>query len=365
MNRSWSCFIRVHTIFVLLFVSCDIFAAKESRRVFFDSEVIGYSEPTSLYSIANELSRSFIAGGKTGFLHGFAEAGVKYKAWHVAAFARYDYYADFTPDTARLSYLTENKLPAPPGDYDLLLEVNHLRSRGLRVGYEFEISPNRSIGFYANYIKATYLLDGTISGDIQILPSGETQGNSSVNYLYTDDVLFKRPVSGPKGEGYSFDIVLNWKLLEKLSAQLTLKDLGNQISWDQAPFTTAQIDTSRTRLSDEGQLIVKPLLAGFEGFRDHEQRLPVRSSVKLKYILNDRYKLGINLYHVNSINLPSIFLEYRLADEAHFTIVYEAKNNGLGVGVNWRGVDFLWLTDSLNYKDAGLLNFKLRYHWLL
>ncbi|MBV1879005.1 MAG: hypothetical protein KUG79_15300 [Pseudomonadales bacterium] len=339
-------------------------AAEHEWAVFFQSDTFGYSEPTAIYALANNFDGSFESGGNDAFIHTFVETGAHYGPFTISIFSRYDYYTEFTSDTALFAFQTENDLPITARDYDLDLEVNHIRAQGFRFGYTFSPIDTLTVGIFASYLQADYFLDGDVIADININATDDITGNSAVNYVYTEDVLFSRPVSEPDGKGYTIDLNIAWQATDKLALQLQLRDLINEISWDDAPFTRGVIDTSKSSVTEAGQLVVKPLLSAFESFKDHKQRLPLNATGNIDYQLNSDIQLSTSIHYANGVILPMLSLGYQLNTDTQIQFSFATKQRGVGLGVIWKDLHIFYLADDLDYEKAQIFNLNLYYQWV-
>ncbi len=321
------------------------------------------SEPIAIDAVIHDWDSTFHGGGSAvTFNH--AEIGARAGQWSLGLLARLDYQADFHPDTVELYYFTQNKLPLTEGrSYTVDMGVRHSLSRGVRLGYDFEVQPGLTAALGLSYLKGLELTDGHLSGGAEAINESDLNFQFDVDYSYSRDSLFHRDVNAPSGSGYALDLGLSWRR-DRFSAQLEVRDLLGFIDWKEAPFTTATANTNNKRFDESGYVIFDPMISGVESYHDFRQELPRKLFLSAQYqwaswsnllldysdlrvkqftdagfgLTSERWgKLGL-LY---GLDTDAITLRYAYTPYALFSItadtldVEAAQTLGLRLEVNW------------------------------
>jgi hypothetical protein len=325
-------------------------------------EALAYSEPTSIHDMVTEFEKSPQSGAEAAFLHSQIEVGAQYRSLSVGVFSRYDWIINFSPETAELIHRNKNDLPLSADPYYLDLSVNHIRASGLKVGYTLEPVAGLRFDGAVNWLKARYLINGEIDAIVDVdVTSNRFSGSGEIDYVYSEDRLLGRQVGQPDGQGFAFDLGIHWEVDSIWSLKVQLQDIGASIRWDEAPATIARFDTENRELSPPGQLIVRPILAGFEHSRDKTQRLPLRVQGAVSYRYAGRWQFSTSILHMNDVTLPRLTATCFVRDGLDFTIAYDAAMDGLGLGITWSGLKFHWLADTWNPQDARIVDLTLSY----
>ncbi len=130
-----------HKIFfsALLFLWGPLLHAENfSTYILFDS--FAHSEPIAIKAIFDDWDAP-LHTGDIAFAFARAEIGVGWNQWRLGVFRRYDYYYEFTPDTAYLKYSSENNLPLNTGEQlDIYLKANTIIANGLSLSHTLTLS---------------------------------------------------------------------------------------------------------------------------------------------------------------------------------------------------------------------------------
>lgn len=349
---------RAFIIFIFALIAIE---AKANNEIFTHFESFSYSEPVSIKTVLNKLQGDF-SSGQEAFTHNEIELGIRRGNWSFSWLARYDYYLSFHSDTAELFYLDENKLPVQLNRrYQLDIKGNRLNAQGLRLAYAFEPTNTLQTEIAVTYLRASQLLDGEMSGAITTDNSGNYSGQARVDYVYDQDLLLERPVDSAVGDGISIDLRLRWQINQRLAAGITSKDLFNVIHWKNAPYSAVQVTSSVVTFDANGFIDTQPVLSGVEGFRNHSQHLPVRTTSWATWQWNQHIDAGAELFSVADLHFPRIRMQHNLADDQYLNAFWDFKAKALGLSYHHHGFQLSFISDETNLSDAHTLGFSLSW----
>lgn len=205
-----------------------------------------------------------------------------YGDWSVSLLHRYDFAAEYAPDTAELIYRESNDIALDERVYPISLDLSLLKAHGVGLGYRFALSPDIQLGVYPQLWLATEILSGYIRGDVSVA-NDSFQAALETRYHYVDDLLFERDVAPVTGLGGSLDLSLDWQLAANWQLSLAAADVLNRFSWTGLPVTQAIADTDNGSLDEHGNISYQPAISGKEGYQDYLLRLPAYYRAELSW----------------------------------------------------------------------------------
>jgi hypothetical protein len=242
-----------------------------------------HSEPVSIFSALDDWDGPFY-GGDQQWSYNWAEIGFSYSNWGLGLVNRLDYQFDFSNETAEIYYLTANKKDLPADrDFPVYIDAHHFEGSGLRLSYKRQAISRLNIELGLSYLEGKRLTAGTLTGNITTLSNNDFDFIADVDYFYSKDHLFDRPVSGPKGSGFSIDLAFDYQFSDRLQFEGTVQDAWAEVRWKNAPFTQASAQPSTKRFDEDGYVTIDPRLTGLEGNRNYTQKLPMRTKLSLAY----------------------------------------------------------------------------------
>lgn len=310
-------------------------------------------------------------GGTRSFTHN--QVNVKYrphkshfKDLSLSLFWRYDYLADYTAETAQLTYASANDLPFENGTYDIDLYAKHIRAYGLSLGYDFRISPDITANITVSGILADDLVEGRVFGELELLDQDISTGVLDLDYRYGTDLIFPdRETTLAVGHGLTTDIKVDWQVTEDLKLNLFSRDIFSRIWWSDAPRTTADATTNIVRTDTNGILIVRPTLQGEHSQDSFTQEYRTRSDVAIEYKLNDRWELSQNLFKMKDIWLTTSKVNHEVTENLNLGVGFEWVSKSPGLQIEWHGLEISAYSDTLNVKNSRYLQLqagvKLRF----
>lgn len=330
--------------------------------VFAQFDSFSYSEIMPIEQLLEDMEGSEFESGDVAFTHNLLEAGASYGNFELAVFARYDYYLDFSSDTAELVYRDKNDLPVGTNrSYDIDLEANHLRATGLKLAYRFVPLENLRIKAAISYLQADKLVDGDIRGTVATT-ANDYNGELKLDYAYSEDLLFDREAQEPDGSGYSLDLHAWWQVNEQLALEVRLEDIVSRIEWDDAPYTEARVTSDTVNFDENGFLNTTPALSGIEAYKQHDQQLPARSTVTALYRVEQQIDLLASWKRVGDTDFPVLGLRYHTGLSRYWQVSYDAKAEAFGTSYHAGTVGASLSLDNPKLDEAHALglNFFLR-----
>ena len=259
----------------------------EGFSTYFSLDSFAYSEPIAIKAIFDDWDAP-LHTGEIAFAFARAEIGVGWNQWRLGVFRRYDYYYEFTPDTAYLKHSSENNLQLNTGEQlDIYLKANTIIANGLSLSHTL-IMEDVSFGIRVSYLKGRNLTSGSLAGNAEVLAENDYDLVFDVDYYYSEDDLFDREVIAPEGDGYSIDINIDWNLGDNWNFNLTANDLLAKIFWKDAPRTIATGSTDTKEFDENGFVVFNPLISGLETYEDYTQTLPRRINFTTAYLFDKK-----------------------------------------------------------------------------
>lgn len=351
---------------VLLYSSGSALAAEAGKSengwsLFTRLDSFSYSDSAPIDQVVHNFEGDPIDSGEVAFTHNIVEIGGSYNNFELSVFQRYDYHLDFSSDTALLVYQDKNDLPVSANrTYNLDLDANHIRARGLKLGYRWDLSPQLYIKLAASYLQADALLDGDLKG---LITTSDTSysGELQLDYNYSEDQLFDQIVEEPDGKGYALDVYAHWQVSEQFTLDVALEDLTSRITWDDAPFTRAQVTSNTVSYDSDGFLDVSPALTFTQAYRDDHQRLPMRALVSGIFSNSTHYATVVRWRRVGETDFPSLGVRYLLSSKGYWQINYDFEAKSVGLGYRYGAFQFSLAADKTDWEEARALGLSLQY----
>lgn len=339
------------------------------KRVSLSAESHSQSEPVSVLDWANKWQGDF-QSGEQAYSFNRAQLLVEYHSgFRIGWQTRYDYVTRFNDATARLYYDNQNAMLSETPRTDIFLYAQHLRAAGVTFGMRFPLRKRLHLTVDVTRLRAHDLIQGDIAGQVSINAETDFLVDADVDYAYQQDDLFDRPgTDATLGWGWALDLSLVWQIDAHWHAQLNIVDAWNRVDWHRTPFTRASIDTI-DKISDEGTISLDPAVAGFEGFRDQRQRLPVRANG----LVSRRFNSGMRT-HVAWRKFPieSVIewgIDYPLSHDASDKVKHEigisfvAPVDAVEVRQRYGALYWALSMDNVEISDAHWVSAELGIAW--
>ncbi|WP_455207853.1 hypothetical protein [Kaarinaea lacus] len=327
-------------------------------------DLFTYSEPVPVTDVINNRNGEF-SGGEIAFTHNWAEIGATYNNFGVGILGRYDYDLKFSEDTAEFYYLINNKKPLPQGRvFDLSLDAKHTHSEGVRLSYLYPLNKKTNITVGLSYLRGVWLTEGKAQGQGIALAENDYDFQFNVDYYYSEDLIFERKIDTPAGDGFSIDFALDWSITNDLALNLRVIDLIGRIYWENSPFTTATATSDVKEYDENGYLIYKPVLSGFETSTNFTQKL----QPQVKALVNYRWtpKLAAEAY-IQSYYIADFYqlgLRYYFSNATSLSTRYMFDTHAISVAYTMRYFNVMITSDALDFNEAHTLGLSLNVGFL-
>jgi len=196
--------------------------------------------PVAINEFINDWQGS-LKKGDYAFADGRLRTGVVVDGWEVALEKRWHYDLRFTPDTAKLYYNIENKVPSNQ-QYQLGLSANILHAEGIRLAKLFhyqQLTIKPIVTLYQSDFYQFGSITGKASGDI-VNKDNIAVSVDIEDYHFSEDKLLTDPNTGERGQGVSIDLSLQYEDASwKFSA--ISQDLYNRWHFNNAVFLNGNV----------------------------------------------------------------------------------------------------------------------------
>lgn len=305
----------IFLLIVLFSFSNNIYGLSSSKENFnlnldVESNFISLFNSNSLFQV----SFSNINLNKTNyFILGNNELSFKFKEWEISYFYQIEFLGKINNSTKEFIQKLSNKEFLPIGEnYDIFFNLEGFNVIGGKILKKFSF---RNILFTFSP-KILYGLDiqrGKIFGNFVRLDEKSFQFNLFLDYMYNHNYLYKRKdLKLGKGLGFSFDLDISFKLFDNFLIILSFQDLYGKIYWKDIPFTEADATTEREYYDEYGNIVYRPFIKGYEGYKDYIQNIPLKIKFFFEYNLYS-LKLNFDLNYVQDFYFYNIKISYPLS----------------------------------------------------
>ncbi|MFO1368998.1 MAG: hypothetical protein U1F46_08380 [Marinagarivorans sp.] len=333
-------------------------------KLFVSAESVTYAENISIDAWMDDLHTQDLAPGNTAFTRNYSQWGVDFGPIIFGGFARQDYYLHFSQDTFDLVYQDKNHIPYEANRrYDIHLDVSHVQTHGLKVGYD--LSPFNSLNarLIFNYFDAEEVLFGELNGYLQST-NGKINGDLVLDYNYTKDVVLGRSETPPAtGRGQSIDAEILWHPLNDMSLHLLVEDAYSQIKWSQSPYTEATITTVRTIKNRDGSVRRAPTISGVEWFRQARQTIPRHAKAEAIYQLMPAFEVELSQERIDNITFNRLMARYKMGSYFKLGLGYDQSASAARVELNSPYLSLTLSADSTDEKKAKFIAFSALAHY--
>lgn len=275
----------------------------EKIRPYVNSEIFLQSEPITLGGAFDDWKSGEYQGGELQYGSIWLESGVKRGDLSLGLLHRQEYIAKFSSDTADYYYDSQQHQLDAGRNYKIDLETQSFKAKGLRLQKQFDINERIQISVGGSLLNARGLQNGTLSGFSTAESSGKDQNyQANLDYYYDQDRLLDRPnVNEPSGKGYALDAKIRWQPTKEWDFDIVLKDVVGEISWDDAPYTKAILNSGNNKVvGSDGYTKITPQLKGVEGYQSSfKQKLKPKADTVIKYDADlDGYSTYVAIKHI-------------------------------------------------------------------
>ncbi len=344
----------------LVLAPCAAHADSEPRYLYTALASDSYSEIAPIKQLLDDLEGPRFDRGDLAFSHSWLELGERRGAWEVGVFARYDYFLEFNNDTAELAYADKNNIELEKNRrYQVYLQPNTLRARGVGVGYYFAPSAAFSLRLRGNYLRASQLSDGKLAGELLALEDS-VEANLQLDYNYSRDALLKREEERVRGNGLSLDVDLQWQIASRWRLDFRSRDLLSAIWWRDVTYTRATAISDTISYDDDGSINARPAVSGVESYRDHRQTLPRQLSMGVHYQWREPVSASVTLQSHDKYLFPQLAVQWQAAASV-WQASYDIERRALGLSLQRGNVALQLRADAVAPDKAKAFSLALNY----
>lgn len=328
---------------------------------YFRMEVFGHAEPVAIKQFAGDW-RGRLQAGDDALTHNRIETGARRGPWTLAFVYRYDYEIKANRSSAEFYHQVANRTALVPGQtFDLDVRGWHQRSQGLRVAHAWTLNPALQVELGLSLLNGIRLTDGHITGNASVAAANDYDYNAAVEYDYSEDHLFERPVTRPSALGYSSDIRVSWAPSESWHLSASVEDALGELRWTRSPFTTASVTSAIKQFGPDGFAEYNPSLTGLESERTHRQRMHSRGSLDARWHSTPARAWGGRLRLTEVGYFPALYVQNQIASGISWQAEALPLQKALGVGLQWQGLQIQFSSDRLKLDAAHYLNMQFAY----
>lgn len=357
MEASASIFLSVPALAVAGLLLCLCGQLRAAPSLYVHQFLEGHSESFPVHSLVHGLDDQY-RSGEFSFVVNRTEAGLHRgdTAWGVLY--RYEAYADASRAASELIWRVDTDQDIPkPRDWDLRLQLNQVAMQGLVVSHRMTLADNLTLTAAFQLLHATQMIDGSMRGDITTYDD-EYEGQLRLNYFYTRDSLWDRPVNRRRGQGLAMDVTFDWQIDTQQSLRLVLMDAMNGIYWKDMYYTRSALNSDRYSYDADGRLEVRAAMTGFEGKQSHLQRLPIKALLDWQGQVGAQHRFGIEGIWIDK------YQDLRLSYQPQVLgglYVSGGLQGSVGLGFRARRWHIGMSVESLNWHESRAVG--LRFSW--
>ncbi|MFT7561705.1 MAG: hypothetical protein ACI93R_003634 [Flavobacteriales bacterium] len=358
------------TFFSVLYISVGSnLQAREKSQIYQRTNSFSYSEVSPIKQFANSLEGPAIDAGGVTITSTQFELGndvylsEKYGGFSYGLVSRFDYFLEFTNDTAEIFYADKNDVALDQNrTYSIDLKANHVSARGFKLGYLGKITNAFDYQIHMSFINAYSMLVGRLTGELNGL-GGDTSGDLVIDYQYSRDTIFDREESELTADGRTVDAAFQWQPTKKLSFEFYGRDIYSEIAWKGQDRTVGGATSNRVRFGDDGLLNVRPALFWQESERDLNQVLPVQMTFNGAYQLNERDTFKASVFTYEEYTFTNMAYSHRFFKNVNVGLSYNFDLDAVGFEFDTRFLKLKLSMDDYDYTQAKSLSFDLGFYF--
>ncbi len=339
---------------------CQAGFALTPESLNFEIDSFSMNESTSLHSISGNWDRP-VDSGDTGLSVSRILLGYHTSSYSLEWVRRFDIYYQYATETADLLYQTENQVPLPAGkDYPLYINAKRSSSHGFRLGSQWIVSERLVIGGNISLLKPDGMVQGSLTGEAQVLSDSDYDFVFNSNMTYNKDPLYSRPGETLDGDGYAVDVNVDYHLNDRWQLDISLLDVVGYLDIPNAPYTKATASSDTKHYDNNGYVIYDPVISGQEGYRDD----------RFKFDMQTHVNLSCQLDEVNSLSMQYHQLPHYKYHQVEWVINHDENKYGLividepaafGFNLETGLINIVFLSDQFNLNKSKIVKINLQF----
>ncbi len=265
-------------------------------------------------------------------------------------------------DTVEFLYLATNKKDLPIGKhYNFDLTIKAFKVQGMEYAKSFDLYHDNgyifNIGFGLEALQGIDMQDGTIKGNGIVNSKKDYSFDIVSHYDYTHNYLYKLDVTKASAYGYSSNLSL-YLQKNNLSFLLLANDLFGKLYWKSLPHSDVRLSSNNKVYDANGYVKYKPLLSGYEGYKNYTQTLVTKYRAQFAYHY-DRYFLKLGSDSMYGIYMPYIESDYKISSDFNLGLSYETRFKSITLKSQYKHFIFDITIDNI-FKPS-TLGLKMSY----
>jgi hypothetical protein len=297
------------------------------------------------------------------------DSGVTYSGWRIAAFNRGELFAEANKDAVEILRKIQLRESLPvSGKFDIRLKARGFSASGIEISKGINlnrVAAGLTAGITVRYLKGEKIQEGRIAGNVIPTGSNTYDFDLFLDYLYDHNYLYKREdaIAG-SGEGYGFDIGMRYVFNEDIQAEILFRDIAGRIFWKKVPYTKANATSDVSDFDKNGYQIFRPVIRGFEGYKDFRQDIPIKTDFVLSY-RRGPFMVTPTINFIEDRPLFWIILDWQAAKNFYAKTSYNFNYKVFSLGFTYKTIAFsAYLNDIIpgDIKTVGLTA-SAQYRW--
>ena len=298
-----------------------------------------------------------------------ADTGIVYNSWRLAALYRGELFLETNRDTIEVLHLIETRQKLPVGrTFSIDLEAEGFSAYGIELAKGLNLDgilPGLRTGIAVRYLNGEMIQNAKIMGSATPTGPKTYDFDLLLDYTYDRSIIYRRRNTVPgRGDGFSFDVGLDYAWKEKFGGSLLVRDLFGRIFWKDMPYTYADATSEVKTYDNHGYQTFRPTIRGFEGYRSFTQKIPLKTDIDLWY-REGPITLTTTLNLVEDRPLYWVDLALRPFPDLLVSAGYNINYEAMVIGITYRNATVRLTADEVELSRAKALGFEFTvpYEW--
>lgn len=319
---------------------------------------INYSEPVTLKANFDSWRTDDFRDGTRIYSKHVARIGAGADGLIIGHSTNLYYFLNFSADTALLHYLDKNnRLSQQKEPLDLYLNANNASGQGLYVSYTHQWR-NLELGARINYLQLDDIMFGEALGYFDPGKALTNRTNLLIDYAYTEDNLFDRPVPAPRGSGMTLDLFLtfHWR---RHSMQMDVAEAWSRLDWDAVAGSYVEGDLENLQNRSDAAIRYRHFSGRFS------QYLPIHTQLRYHYRLHSEFAVGFEYESLDRQDWRKLVATWHAPFDISTSLKWEPADEIWGLHIEHPYVLWTLETDSSDYRKSRYLKLTLqgRIRW--
>ncbi len=320
-------------------------------QVFFDFDSFTLSEATSIHSIAGNWSDG-VSAGTEAFSKTRISFGMNKGPYQIEYLQRYDQHHRYANETIEFLHETNNQIPLQAdSEYRLKLDSKKIYSRGIRVGYQHNLSPRFKSNLFVSLLESDVVLDADLIGEAKSTSANDYDFDFEYSAEYGEDPLFGRPSESIYGSGYTIDLSMSYQASDSWGFEIDWFDLSSRLNYKKTLFTNASATSDIKTYDASGYVIYDPAVTGFEGYRGKTVSFPREVTYRVLKTLPDQSEIEFEYRDFGPLQLSQLAYRFDYKSQT-LEWLWLPTIDAIGFGVKSERTRFSLIVDDFDIQKA-------------